>query len=70
MTDVTITLRATFGKVVLSRCLHVGNETGSPLRTQMSSSRLNLEGSPAAAAPDYSPDRHPDPTCDEAFNAA
>ena len=35
--------------------LDVGNTAESPLHTQMSSTRMNLEGSISAAAPDYSP---------------
>lgn len=34
----------------------VGDAPNSPLRTQMSSTHWNLEGSPSATAPDYSPD--------------
>lgn len=55
------------GHMEVSQCLKLtgplktilfaaGDAPNSPLHTQMSSTHWNLEGSPSAAAPDYSPD--------------
>ena len=53
-------MRLTIDCKLLKLCLLVvGNAPNSPLQTQMSSTHWNLEGSPSAAAPDYSPDSKP-----------
>lgn len=41
------------------RLLAPGDAAESQLHTLMSSTRMNLEGSPSAAAPDYSPESKP-----------